>query len=175
MRTPSKLLEVDWLLAPRKNVPIDDPYKRLAYKVLEDAIKKSVPMCKRLTRNHEAEYTNKCAAMIESRIWLMDDEHPLNTDRGINRNMCMEALSLRKVVLFSLLRGLWLREDERLRRAMGQELSELKAAILCERRANNRNRGGDKRRIKHVAARRNKMLRRGIEVYNESMEWVRGL
>ena len=128
----------------------EEPYNKLMFGVLLDAICKSI-----MTNDPESESVLMSPAamadMIEAREWLMD---PTNAD--LSRNFYLMGLSISKEALIEALRHLWLRQEKNMRTTIGKHLKAV--------------RGGKERQTR--ATRTHKLATMAMEVFNRSNRWV---
>ena len=139
-----------WVLGEADNGDPGDPYKRLMFSVLLDAICKSI-----MTNDPESDKVITSAAamagMIEAREWLMDP-----TDGELSRNFYLSGLSISMDALIEALRHLWRRQAPTMRATIRNHMKPV--------------RGGKKRRIQ--PSKTNNLAHRAMDVLKQSNEWV---
>ena len=154
----------DWLKMPEWESDEHVDTKTIAWATLTDAMMKSI-MTNDPERGKVLTSVTAAANMVESRLWLMDDDE----HGGISRHGCLYVLNISDMVLKQLLRHLWLRWDKRIGDTMWKSLKTARAAIKRETR---RNASGIRGPKKMKAAREHAILMRASDVRRVSNEWV---
>ena len=132
--------------------------KTIAWITLIDAMKKSV-LCNDLGRMERLSSSESAIKdMILAREWLTTD----GIDGSVTRDLCLQMLSISKMVLFGTLRGLWLRLGKDVASTIAKKLE----AVTGHSRASRR----DRRNITSVYER--ELLIRAAEVVKRTNKIV---
>jgi len=155
------------------------PHSRFAFRLIEDAIKKSVP---------EIEYKQMCSDnvfnpvldLIDARVWLMDDTKAMPGEdignglvAGLTRNSCLTVCNISRNILIEQLRPLWLREDKNMCGSIAKALNEATGTIERLKRTHPKKPGqpGPDKTLKHRRQRR--LLYTARDVHQRSLDWIR--
>jgi len=155
------------------------PYSSLAFRLLQDAIEKSVTRVK-YKQMHSNNVFNPAIDFIDARVWLMDDTKAMPGEdignglvAGLTRNSCLTVCHISRNILIEQLRPLWLREDKNMCGSIDKALNEATGTIERLKRTHPKKPGqpGPDKTLKHRRQRR--LLYTARDVHQRSLDWIR--
>jgi hypothetical protein len=144
--------------------------KTYAWAAFTDAILKSI-MTNNTGGSKVRTSITAVADMMESRLWLMDDDD----HGGFSRHSCLCVLNIGDVVFKQLLRHLWPQWDKRIGSTLWEHLKTARACLKREKQYN-ANLPVDTKSVRGLkrwkAARNHSMLMRAADVRKKSIKWL---